>query len=557
MLVAVLSNTGIVSLLGLLLLPPLSILLMSLLGKPERVALYIVWGNVLFGPVGSSLKFPMMPYISKDNIAYISVLIASVIMARGHLKKGRPGSWPGSMLFIVAFGAILTAVSNADMLVFKGYAATVVIPGLNIKDGAYMAITNMFSAYFPFLVGFTFVRDAKTMRFMARLLMSILAIMAVLMLIELKMSPQLHHWVYGYAAHAGFGQTRRWGGWRPMLFMRHGLAVSLLVYNCGMATIGMSRTGERPMLFGRVLEFKWKYLLWVCFVLLILTKSTASIIYGVLFYPLAAKAKPVWVLRVAMVLAMMALLYPVARSYELVPTQAIIDGIEDSLGEERAQSMKFRFGNEDLLMNKARDRLTFGWGQYGRQFLYRYDGKQATVPDGYWIIVVGARGLFGFIPAFLILLYPVFMGLNRYRFVKNKGDLALLSSMTLAQATCVADLIPNGLLNTYPYFIAGALCALWSVLGDRNAKAEDHDEQEGEPGKSDGGPGDGGSGGPNPDAQWPGYAPQPGYYPPQPGYPPQGYPPQPSYPPQGYPAQPGYPPQPPPGGWPPQGGGQP
>ncbi len=529
------SNTSLVSILALLLTPPLAILLMSLIGRPERAALYMVWGFVFFGPCSCFIKLPMMPYMSKDNIAYISVLLAAGIMAPEYIKRGRPGSWPGSMVFVSVFGAILTALSNPDMLVYSGYAATVVIPGLNFKDGAYMGMTNLFNAFIPFLVGFAFVRDAKTMRFMARLLMSMLAIYAVLMLLEIRLSPQLHLWVYGHKAHNDFSQTMRWGGYRPMVFMRHGLAVALVVYNCGLAIIGLSRSGEKPMLFGRALHFSWKQMIAAAAFCLFITKSTAAIIYGVAFFPIALKGKAVFVLRVALVLAVMALSYPVARSYDWVPTRDLVDFMEETLGDERAQSMKYRFGNEDQLMVKVRERLYFGWGEYGRQFFYRYDGRQATIPDGFWIIVLGSRGLFGYTPAFLILLYPVFMAQRRYKYVRKTGDLNLLACLTLAQATSVADLIPNGLFNTYPYFLSGALCALWMVLGDpKNRHTEedpdDADEQDPEGGAMVPTPG----APPQPGgAPWPGYpyypppgpgaGPQPGAPPPPPGWPPQGH----------------------------------
>ena len=49
-----------------------------------------------------------------------------------------------------------------------------------------------------------------------------------LCLFEVRMSPQLHNMVYGFAQHS-FGQTVRGGGWRPMVFMQHGLAVGLFM----------------------------------------------------------------------------------------------------------------------------------------------------------------------------------------------------------------------------------------------------------------------------------------------------------------------------------------
>ena len=45
-----------------------------------------------------------------------------------------------------------------------------------------------------------------------------------LCLFEIRMSPQLHKLVYGFHQHI-FAQTFRFEGWRPTVFLQHGLAV--------------------------------------------------------------------------------------------------------------------------------------------------------------------------------------------------------------------------------------------------------------------------------------------------------------------------------------------
>ena len=45
-------------------------------------------------------------------------------------------------------------------------------------------------------------------------------------LYEIRMSPQLHAITYGYHPHS-FAQSVRWGGWRPVVYMQHGLMVGM------------------------------------------------------------------------------------------------------------------------------------------------------------------------------------------------------------------------------------------------------------------------------------------------------------------------------------------
>ena len=47
-------------------------------------------------------------------------------------------------------------------------------------------------------------------------------------LFEVKQSPQLHVIVYGYMPH-DFGQQVRFGGYRPMVFLGHGLLVAFFM----------------------------------------------------------------------------------------------------------------------------------------------------------------------------------------------------------------------------------------------------------------------------------------------------------------------------------------
>ena len=47
------------------------------------------------------------------------------------------------------------------------------------------------------------------------------------MLFEIRISPQLHRWVYGYFPNDAFVQQMRGGGFRPVVFFPHGLALAL------------------------------------------------------------------------------------------------------------------------------------------------------------------------------------------------------------------------------------------------------------------------------------------------------------------------------------------
>lgn len=437
-------------------IPVLSIAVMALAKNVERAVVLIVFLVLMYAPVGAYIRFPSTPYLWKDNIAYVGVLLGAVINCPHLLVRGRPLGWPQTLVVVMMFAAVFTALTNTDSLVY-GQQIIVVIPGLKINDGLFMSFTDVLETWAPFFVGVAFVRTADNMRTMFRYVTSLMLVYALWMFVELRMSPQMHQWIYGYRAHNQFLQTIRWGGWRPMVFMRHGLQLSLFTFQVLMMSVAMLRNKEEPWIFGRKDIANWKLVSGFLFVLLVLTKSTGAIMYGMIFAPLVLILSPKAIMRIAVFLAFMSLYYPIGRAYGMIPTKTITRTVWDTFGAERAESIKFRFRNEDELLDKAYERLWFGWGKYGRQFNYDYLGRQSTTPDGYWIIMLGCRGIFGHLSSFVMLLWPVFMARRAMKRIQDKRDQIMVASYALMIAVSIFDLIPNGMFNPYPNFMAGCL----------------------------------------------------------------------------------------------------
>src|SRR5690606_40998223 len=53
--------------------------------------------------------------------------------------------------------------------------------------------------------------------------------------------------------------------------------------------------------------------------------------------------------------------FPTRRSSDLM-----VESARANADEERAQSLEFRFMNEELLLERVRERLLVGWGEFGR-----------------------------------------------------------------------------------------------------------------------------------------------------------------------------------------------
>ena len=92
--------------------------------------------------------------------------------------------------------------------------------------------------------------------------------------------------------------------------------------------------------------------------------------FAMLSVPLILFSTPKTQFRVAMFLAVTVLVYPALRASSLIPVEDIGEIMSAQFGEERAASLNTRFANEEDLLERARERLVFGWGTYGRPSIY-------------------------------------------------------------------------------------------------------------------------------------------------------------------------------------------
>src|SRR5690606_21129676 len=186
---------------------------------------------------------------------------------------------------------------------------------------------------------------------------------------------------------------------------------------------------------------------------LILCKSTGAIIYAFAVVPLVA-----WVRKPRMWLpaglAFMVLFYPALRGFELFPTDTLVEWAEH-INEERALSLWFRFDQEDQLLDRARERIVFGWGTYSRNRIYDPEtGEDLAVTDGDWIIQVGSRGLVGFLGLYGALALSVVLARRRLASIPRPRDRVLFAALALISALQTVDLLPNGLFHYLPFFFA-------------------------------------------------------------------------------------------------------
>lgn len=435
-----------VAYLALLLIVPLTAVAYATLRPPVAAATVMI-GTILFMPERIGFDAPAMPLLDKRTLtSLISLAAMAATWKRARVRTRRLYRFE-AIASVLVLGLFLTVFTNPEPLVHaKGL---VVLPGLRPYDAIAETATLVLGTLVPFYLGWLLFREERDLQSLLVLGVLGAAIYIPFIVIELRLSPQLHNWVYGFAQHS-FIQTVRGSGYRPMVFMPHGLCVALFVYAALVFAWALSRArrqifGLPPALFGVVL-----------FILLPILRSAGALIYGLATIPLLLRASTRLQLRVIKAMMIVVLIYPAWRASGHFPAEFLVDTASTWISPERAESLDFRFVNDELLLAHARNKLWFGWGGYARNFVYDEWG-QPNVVDGLWIVLMGNGGLVAFIAHFALYIIPVFMACRTISRLPRGPARWMLLGFTWVNAMWTLDCLVNSGVGHLNLFFSGAL----------------------------------------------------------------------------------------------------
>jgi hypothetical protein len=409
-----------------------------------QATVWTILGGLLLLPVDAQIKVEGVPQFDKVSIPNLTALACSLMLGRNPLRLGRRGIMPALMLIFIS-SPFITAELNHDAIVLPNR----IIPAETQYDAA-SAVVGQFLLLIPFFLGRHFLRRADENLEILRTLVLGGLIYSLPMLFEIRMSPQLHTWIYGYFPHS-FAQQVRDGGFRPVVFLGHGLVAAFFIMTTAVAAAALWRRETRVFRFSPAGTTAYLG------TLLILCKSLGALIYGIVLVPLVRWAPPRLQIRIAVMFAVVALGYPLLRIAELVPTDTMVAAAA-SISADRAGSLSTRFDQEGQLLERASERLLFGWGRFSRNRIFdEKTGRDLSRTDGQWIITMGSFGLVGFLAEFGLLALPVFRAASALKYTESKGDALLLAALTLILAINIVELLPNATLTPWTWLLAGAL----------------------------------------------------------------------------------------------------
>jgi hypothetical protein len=364
--------------------------------------------------------------------------------------KGSPSPAPRRSLTVYGLAAafvvapLFTSLNNS----FELHIGDRSLPGFYPLDAMKMSFHNIITLA-PFFVGMRFLSSDRARALLLKSLPTAALLYSLPMLFEIRMSPQLHRWVYGYFPYS-FAQQIRGSGYRPVVFLGHGLEVALFA---SMAVVAAIVAVRAKWLISRMpAGMVASYLA----VVLLLCKTLGAAVYAMVAAPLALFTSPRTWVRVACAVVLIVSAYPMLRTYDLIPVQRIA-AAANTVSTDRRSSFQTRVDNEDKLLAKANEKPFFGWGTWGRNRIYDEEsGRDVSITDGAWIITFGMFGWLGYLSLFGLFVVAVFRSRTGVRGPVTEASL-VLGGMSLLLAVNVVDLINNADLLPFTYLMAGSV----------------------------------------------------------------------------------------------------
>ena len=410
-----------------------------------RALIWTILAGYLVLPPLTAINLPVIPDLDKVSIPNLMALFCAVFLLR-HKISILPDSGIGKILILLyVLSPFATVLTNIDSLKFE----VVTIQGMRLYDSV-AAIANQAIVLVPFFLARRYLGTPDGMRAILVALIAAGLVYSVPMLIESQLSPQMNVWFYGFFQH-DFFQTIRQGGYRPVVFLPHGLWVAFFALMC-MLSAAIVMRNVAP-------EARPKALMIVgyLFFMVIMCKSVGPLVYAAGVLPLVLLFGPRVQIGVAAGLGCVVMLYPLLRGAHVVPLDYILH-LADGFSADRAHSLQFRIENEELLLARAQERPLFGWGGYGRNFLHDpINGQIVNIADGAWIIVLGIYGWIGYLAEFGLTALPLFL-LGREALLKNTSAFSpFVAGLALILAANMVDLLPNATHIPFTWLMSGAL----------------------------------------------------------------------------------------------------
>ncbi len=413
--------------------------------RPRHAVLAAFIIGWLFLPVE---KFPISGFLdfTKVMATNVSVLIAVAFVDGRRLGAFRPRAIDVPMV-VWCLCPLASAISN----------------GLGVYDGLSDALKHIISWGIPYVIGRVYFRDRRSLKELAVAIVIGGLIYLPLCLFEVRMSPQLHYWIYG-SHPTPFVMIKRYGGYRPMVFMDSSLMVGMWMASSTVIAFWLFHSRVIRRLLGLS---SWAVVVPLMLTtLLCKTVGAATLMLAGIGLCYVTRATRSRMPLLALVIA--GAMYIPIRMTGILAADPMLSAIESVYDPQRTRSFGVRLKNEDMLSEKALERPWFGWGGWYRGAVYNERGRPISIPDGLWVGTVGRYGLVGLTSLAAVFLLPSVVLVRQRsarRWVRREaGARAALTALTLLYWL---DSLSNAFPHPILVLVIGGLCGFGARDGVR------------------------------------------------------------------------------------------
>ena len=412
-------------------------------GTIRRAIIIAYVGAWLFLPT-TGISFPGLPDLTKTSSANVSVLLGILLFDAGRIFRLR-WSWMDVPAILLALSPIATSLSN----------------DLGLYDGLSEALKNVLAWSVPYFVGRLYFTEAAAMRDLAIGIFIGGLLYIPLCLFEMKFSPVLNMWLYGFQTFF-FPQAARMGGWRPVVFMQHGLMVAMWMNFATFCGWWLWRT--------RSLKHVGGLSMGMLVIPLALTTlfcrslfAMLMLILGLTMLHACHRLRISWPLLLVLVIPPM---YVTLRTTQLMPREPVIGLVSSITGPDRAHSLDSRMRQEDLYGEITMKRPLLGWGGFGRGVpIDPETGKEVLRGiDGLWTIVSNKNGMIGLAGVMLLFWLPTvrLVWIFPMRYWKHPEYAGMVVALIILMVFQL-DILLNAMLNPIYVVLAGGLVSCCRV----------------------------------------------------------------------------------------------
>ena len=425
----------------LLLYLPIGAGIIALFRGIRGVMLAMILGWV-FLPPARGVNLPGLPMYTKEFAVSYAMLFGVLISDSSRVLSYRPKLIDLPILVYMT-SPFMASVTN----------------GLGAYDGLSGIYSNIFLFGVPYFLGRIYIRTPDDVKQVAIWMVIAGLILMPMALWESRMSPNLNYYIYGYQA-AQFMMSYRLGGYRPTIFMRHGLEVGLWFATSGAVAFWLWLNAAKSI---RIFNFPVSVSAVFVIGTTILSRSLGSIIllFGTSCASIFARTIGSRFILIALVLTPP--IYLGSRITQIWSPKPLVSLI-GSFDPERADSLNSRFKQEVNFSEHALKKPLFGWGGYNR---FRPDvetDKEKSV-DGFTTIVLGETGLVGLLSYLGMTTLPGLITLLRIKNNEFRSSIwAPPIAITLGISIFSIDMMLNSFFTPVHIFALGVLASSATLL---------------------------------------------------------------------------------------------